>query len=110
LQPEYLNHAWYLHQRESLFDYLRKFNNESRERNEIKPARYILGDEKLVVKAEIHPALSIYNEQFYSGITATFKARAALAKAASEVKSPILFLIASVRIRRSAKPKLKPRP
>jgi hypothetical protein len=22
LQPEYLNHAWYLHQRESLFDNL----------------------------------------------------------------------------------------
>jgi hypothetical protein len=59
LQPEYLNHAWYLHQRESLFDYLRKFNNESSELSEIKPARNILRDEKFVVKAEIHSALSI---------------------------------------------------
>jgi hypothetical protein len=33
-----------LHQRESLFDYLRKFNNESGERNEIKLARYKVSD------------------------------------------------------------------
>jgi hypothetical protein len=62
LQPEYLNPAWYLHQRESLFDYLRKFNNETSEHSEIKPARSILRDEKSVVKAEIQTALSIFEQ------------------------------------------------
>jgi hypothetical protein len=61
LQPKYLNPAWYLHQIESLFDYLKKFNNESSERSEIKPARYILRDEKSWVKAEIQTAPSIIN-------------------------------------------------
>jgi hypothetical protein len=42
-----------------LFDYLRKFNNESREHSKIKPARDLLRDEKSVVKAEIRSALSI---------------------------------------------------
>jgi hypothetical protein len=64
LQPEYLNPAWYLHQRESLFDYLRKFNNETSEHSEIKPARDLLRDEMSVVKAEIHSALSIYRSRF----------------------------------------------
>jgi hypothetical protein len=59
LQPEYLNQTWYLHQRESLFDYLRIFNNESRERSEIKLACYTLRAKKVVAKAEIHSALSI---------------------------------------------------
>jgi hypothetical protein len=42
-----------------LFDYIRKFNNESREPSEIKPARDLLCDEKSVVKAEIQTALNI---------------------------------------------------
>ncbi len=43
-----------------MFDYLRKFNNESHERSEIKPARDLLSDERPVTKAEIQTALSIF--------------------------------------------------
>jgi hypothetical protein len=59
LQPEYLNHAWYLHQRESLLDCLKQFNNEPSERSEIKLACYTLRAKKVVKKAEIQAALSI---------------------------------------------------
>jgi hypothetical protein len=60
LQPEYLNHPWYYHQRESLLDCLKQFNNEPTERSEIKPARSIRRYERSVTKAEIQPAFSIF--------------------------------------------------
>ncbi len=42
-----------------MFDYLRKFNNETSEHSEKKPARDLISDENSVVKAEIQTALSI---------------------------------------------------
>ncbi len=61
-----------------MFEYLEQFDNEPSERSEIKLACYKLRAKKVVIKAEIHSALSIYLDGGLSAVTKAYARVAAL--------------------------------